>query len=574
MYSEVEQRIARLIETDGVRALAGRLTGLEKESLRVRPNGALSARDHPRALGAALTNPAVTTDFSEALLEMVTPPCASSAEALRHLAAIHRFILPRLPEGEHLWNTSMPCILHDSDAIRIGEYGSSHSGQMKHAYRRGLGLRYGRRMQAIAGIHFNFSLPDTAWSVWEELRIAGGPGLALVEGFDAEDALARRRTAGSFAMMQNLSRIGWLVPYLFGASPAICQSFLAPGEASDLASYNGNTRFAEHGTSLRMGNIGYRYRDDQPIDLSVRYTRFDHYVDDILAHVSTEHPPYAEAGVLDAEGRHQQLNACRLQIENEFYSTVRPKQIPERGEMPILALQRRGIRYLELRSVDVSIEHPSGIDESQCAMLELLMMFAWLGGSAPLDADAVARAVANVRTVAHRGREPGLALQADEGARPLRDWGLAIIDALEPLADALDVTEGRAENGRFSYVAALAAQRQKLEDPDATPSARLLAGMREEGSWYEYTMKRSREHHEAILATAIDPELDAALAAGVERSLRQQAELEASSKGSFDGFLADYFAQLAPHAGGAARAGLATDDATGEERSPRAKAGA
>jgi len=570
VYSEVEQRLARLIETDGVRALAGRLTGLEKESLRVRPNGALSERDHPVALGAALTNPAVTTDFSEALLEMVTPPCASAAEALRRLAAIHRFILPRLPEGEHLWNTSMPCILYNSDAIRIGEYGSSHSGQMKHAYRRGLGLRYGRRMQTIAGIHFNFSLPDTAWPVWESLRIAGGPGLALADGFAVEDALVRQRTAGSFAMMQNLSRVGWLVPYLFGASPAICQSFLAPGEASDLATLNVNTRYAEYGTSLRMGNIGYRYRDDQPIDLSVRYSHFDDYVDDILGHVSTVHPPYAEAGVLDAEGRHQQLTACRLQIENEFYSTVRPKQIPERGEMPILALRRRGIRYLELRSVDVSVEHPCGIDQTQCAMLELLMLFAWLGGSKALDADAVARAVGNVRTVAHRGRERGLQLQGEDGPVLLRDWGLAIIDALEPLAAALDVAEETAGNGHVTYAAALAAQRQKLEDPRETPSARLLDDVRDEGSWFEYTLRRSREHHKAILATKIDAELDAELTAGVDISLQQQAEMEAGSQGSFDAFLDQYFAQLTPHLRPDTRLEPARDDGL----SPRARADA
>ena len=546
MYSEVERRVARLLEGEpgadgerGVAVLADRRIGLEKESLRVRPSGAMSRVDHPAALGAALTNPAVTTDFSEALLEMVTPPCASSREALRHLAAIHRFILARLPEGEHLWNTSMPCILHGSSAIRIGEYGPSHPGRMKHVYRRGLGERYGRRMQAIAGIHFNFSVPDAAWEPWRALH---GEGAArALDGVPLADPLARLRTAGAFSTMQNLIRIGWMVPYLFGASPAICQSFLEPGEASELDTLNGTTRFAPHGTSLRMGNIGYRYRDDQPIDLSVRHTRFDAYVDDIVGHVTTEHPPYAEEGVRTPDGHWRQLNACRLQIENEFYSTVRPKQVPERGEMPILALERRGIRYLELRSVDVSIEHPYGLDESECAVLELLMLFAWLDDARPLDAAAIADATHNVRTVAHRGREPGLELRGPDGSVPLADWGRAVIDALAPLAEALDGASG-------GYVAALAAQRAKFDDPDRTPSARVLAGVRETGSYFEYTMRRSREQHAAILAETPDPVLEAELAAGVAGSIEARAVLEARSEGTFEDFLADYFAQLPPRA--------------------------
>ena len=531
----------------------------------MRPSGAMSRLDHPDALGAALTNPAITTDFSEALLEMVTPPCASSGEALRHLAAIHRYILPRLPDGEHLWNTSMPCILHGGEAIRIGRYGPSHQGRMKHVYRRGLGARYGRRMQAIAGIHFNFSLPDTAWESWRTLHVNAAESAGRVP---LEDPAARLRTAGNFAMMQNLIRVGWLVPYLFGASPAICGSFLEPGEASELDTLNGTTRFAPHGTSLRMGNIGYRYRDDRPIDLSVRHERFDAYVDDILGHVTTVHPPYARDGVRDADGGYRQLNACRLQIENEFYSTVRPKQIPERGEMPILALGRRGIRYLELRSVDVSIEHPHGIDAEQCAMLELLMMFGWLDDVVPLDAAGIADATHNVRTVAHRGREPDLELRGPTGAIRLADWGRAVVDALEPLAAALDAASAdpgsAGTGGEGLYARALAAQRAKLDDATLTPSARVLDGVRECGSYFEYTMQRSREQHAAILASTPDADLEEQLAAGVRGSIEMRARMEADSDGTFDDFLADYFSQLTRRDGSAGNAGRIGTARTGE----------
>ena len=357
---------------------------------------------------------------------------------------------------------------------------------------------------------------------------------------------ARLRTAGSFAMMQNLVRIGWLVPYLFGASPAICKSFLAPGEASELAATrNDSTRYAPHGTSLRMGNIGYRYRDDQPIDLSVRHSRFDHYVADIVGHVSEVHPPYAAAGVLDADGRHQQLNACRLQIENEFYGTVRPKQIPERGEMPILALARRGIRYLELRSVDVSLEEPTGLSHEQCLVLELLMLFAFFGDAEPLDAAGIGDATHNVRTVAHRGREPGLELRGPDGPVALADWGEAILETLVPLAESLDAASGRAEGG---YADALAAQRAKLEDASLTPSAIVLDGVLSTGSYFEYTMRRSRDQHAAILAASPEEELEAELAQAVLDSRTARAALEGASEGRFEDFLSDYFAQLDPAA--------------------------
>lgn len=232
----------------------------------------------------------------------------------------------------------MPCILRGGESVRIGQYGSSHSGRMKHAYRRGLGLRYGRRMQAIAGVHFNFSMPESSWQLRQVLLGGGTPDVAVDYSQPQADIdasrLTQERTTGYFQMLQNLMRIGWVVPYLFGASPAICSTFLNKGEGEEFDVWNQTTRYAPYGTSLRMGKIGYRYREDQPIDLSVRHTDLDSYIDDIIGHVSTRHPPYEALGVRDENGEHQQLSSARLQIENEYYSTVRPKQIPNSGSFP------------------------------------------------------------------------------------------------------------------------------------------------------------------------------------------------------------------------------------------------
>jgi len=133
--------------------------GIEKESLRVTPEGHISVPDHPAVLGSALTNPYITTDFGEALLEFITPAYASIDECLGMLDNIHRFTLQNLEQDEMLWVSSMPCPLGSDDDIRLAEFGSSNIGRLKNLYRHGLSNRYGRLMRVIAGIPYNFSMP-------------------------------------------------------------------------------------------------------------------------------------------------------------------------------------------------------------------------------------------------------------------------------------------------------------------------------------------------------------------------------------------------------------------------------
>lgn len=541
VYSEVLQRAESLAVSLPAEMLASRKIGLEKESLRVNASGGISQSDHPAALGSALTNPSITTDFSEALLEMVTPPCDSAADAMHYLTGIHQYIVQNLPDNEHIWNTSMPCILRGGQSVRIGEYGTSHSGRMKHAYRRGLGLRYGRRMQAIAGVHFNFSMPESSWHIRQALLRGQNPGaLAASDGVGAQPVAGTDlRTRGYFEMMQNLLRVGWLVPYLFGSSPAICSSFLESGEGEELEIWNQTTRYAPYGTSLRMGKIGYRYRENVPIDLTVRHTSIEEYIKDITAHVSTIHPPYAAMGLHDEHGERQQLSAARLQIENEFYSMVRPKQIAKPGELPIHALCERGIRYLELRSVDVDVHEPVGVSLSQIVMLEMLMIFAWLAPPSPLSNEEMEVCSRNVKTVAHRGREPGLMLERMEGEVSLLRWGNEILDALQPIARWLDNADSSAV-----YESSLEGQRRKLHDPELTPSALMIKGIKQTGSFFEYVQNLSIEHDHRLSHLPQDVALQQSLADMVRESREKQLQLEAQSIGHFDDYLAAYLGQI------------------------------
>ncbi len=530
MYSDVTRAVENLISNHDPDVLAGRRVGLERECLRVDGEGRIAQSDHPQTLGAPLTHPHITTDFSEALIEMVTPPVAGGTAALGYLENLHRYVARKLENGEIFWNTSMPCLLDGSESVRIGQYGSSHNGVMKHVYRRGLALRYGRRMQAIAGIHFNFSMPDAAFAPGGFGKASGPDGTPTVTQDDI--------TRGYFRMTQNLQRIGWLVPYLFGASPAVCPSFLGEGEGEELERF-GNTRFAPEGTSLRMGRIGYRYRDDEPINLAVRHTCFEDYVGDIIDHVTAPHPPYEKLGLHDASGALQQLSVNRLQIENEFYSSVRPKQIPERGEFPIMALKRRGIRYLELRSLDVNLFHPAGLDVDTVAAIELLMLHCWLADPHPLDATDMVRIAENMRRVAHDGRQPGLELETSHGTVALADWARDILEPLRPLAAWLDRNETEPR-----YVRALDTQLARVEDPSLTPSARMLEQVFDTGSFSGVVLALSRRQHEAHLAAPLDAAFEREMDALAASSLADQSALEAASSGSFEAFLTGLFAQL------------------------------
>ncbi len=212
MYQLLQQRLKLLNTHETEEALAASKIGLEKESLRVSPDGGISQSPHPVAWGAALTHPQITTDFSEALTELVTPPCDSVTEVIQSLDDIQNFIYRNL-DNEILWATSMPCVVAGETGIPLAKYGSSNAAQMKTAYRRGLGLRYGRAMQVIAGVHFNYSFSQSFWLQYQQL-------------LNNNDGLQEFISEQYMGMVRNLLRFGWLVPYLFGASPSVCKSFL------------------------------------------------------------------------------------------------------------------------------------------------------------------------------------------------------------------------------------------------------------------------------------------------------------------------------------------------------------
>ena len=500
------------------------LVGLEKESLRVSPNGGIAQTPHPRALGSALTHPYITTDYSEALLEFITPPLADRAGPLQFLQDLQKFVYDRLDQ-EILWATSMPCVVAGESSIPIAQYGTSNLGMMKTVYRRGLGHRYGRVMQVIAGVHCNYSMPEACWPVLRDL---------------AHSDLAPQdfRAASYFAMIRNLQRVGWLIPYLFGASPAVCKSFFADQSRVPMAEFDRNTFYEPYATSLRMGDIGYTNAKEGETGIKACYDDLHAYVASLSCAIETPYPEYERIGV-EVDGEWRQLNPNILQIENEYYSTVRPKQVLQRLEKPTRALAARGVRYVELRSLDVNAFHPLGIDIDQVYFIEALMVFCLLADSPVISQDERQAIDLNQSTTSHRGREPGLRLQRRDGEVALREWGLEVLDAMTGVCEILDAGDPAR---RYSNV--LEGQREALRDPDRTPSARMLAEMRANGEgFYHFARRMSQQHGEYFAALGLAPKRERELVALAETSLAEQVVLEDEPQAPFGDFLAAYFAQ-------------------------------
>src|SRR5690625_3637176 len=328
---DLEGRLRRLQDVGDPHLLAGGLNGLEKESLRVTPDGAIAQTPHAEALGSALTHPSITTDYSEALLEFITPPLPDATDTLADLERIHSYVYHVL-EDELLWVASMPCVVGGDASIPIAEYGTSNAGRMKHVYRRGLEYRYGRVMQAIAGIHYNYSLPLEFWPMYRAVA-------------ESNADLQAFRNEHYFGLTRNFQRYGWLVPYLFGASPALCRSFIGDRE-HNFEEVDGHTLYLPYATSLRMSDIGYKNKAQAALQIS--YNDIEAYVENLTRAITTPAPEYADAGV-HVDGEWRQLNSNILQIENEYYSFVRPKSLAGPNERPTLALRRRGVDYIEDR---------------------------------------------------------------------------------------------------------------------------------------------------------------------------------------------------------------------------------
>ncbi len=505
----------------------GSLRGIERECLRVTPKAILATTVHPEGVGSALTHPLITTDFSEALLEFITAPHASIDAMLEQLEQIHCFTAQYI-DDELFWSSSMPCQLPEDSKIPIAQYGLSNVGKMKSVYRKGLSNRYGRSMQTVSGIHFNFSIPA---AVWSELRWKEHSFLSLQD----------YTTDGYFRLIRNFKRWYWLLIYLFGSAPAVSQSFLQ-GKEHNLQPLENipETSGFIYGTSLRLGNLGYQSSVQDK--LNINYNDLQGYVSQLLEALNQ---PYKGYETINVDKQWQQLSTAILQIENEFYSVIRPKQTARSGETQLKALWNRGVEYIEVRCMDINPFEPLGINASQVAFLETFLLTCMLEDSPAMTAQESQLTLENQKAVVESGRKPGLMLKQIDTKTDsisnlsLTQWSKQLFAKMQIAAQLLDnsyVTQ-RYQQGIKRY-------EPMLEDPDKTLSGQIIQSMqREQSSHLQWVSRQSDYFTQQFKSTALDADIKKHFEVLTAKSREEQNILEQNNTVEFSHFIEDYYQQ-------------------------------
>jgi len=504
-------------------AINGIKRGIEREALRIKPSGHISKLGHPKGVGSALTNEHITTDFSESLLEFITPVSTSAEQTLAQLKDLQKFTLSHMND-ELLWPISMPCFIEHQDDIVLAQFGDSNIGRMKTLYREGLKNRYGSMMQAIAGVHFNISFPETLWQSLYQLN-------------ESKVSLSDFISQGYLGLIRNFKRELWLISYLFGASPALCNSFLQ-GRETDLPfkKLGKGTLYLEVGTALRLGNLGYT--NSAQSSLRVMYNSLEEYVAGLKEAIHLSSDLY---GHLDdyKSAEPKQLNKNILQIENEFYSPIRPKRNAASGETPTDALLRGGIEYIEVRALDVNPFSETGIDLQQIRFLDVFLTYCLLSESPEMDWQEQKLSTANLDAVVNDGRDSELMLTKEGRATSLTEWAHAIFDKLHPVAQYMDKAYG------VSYYSETIKEMVTwVEDPSKTFSGRYVAALANENQDNgHFALALAQQYKQSHLDADYQFYDQAFLAEQAADSVLKEREVKAADSVSFTAFLDDYFSK-------------------------------
>ena len=510
------ERIHRILRhTSGLAALRNIQRGIEKESMRMTPGGELARTSHPRSLGSPLTHPHITTDFAEAQIEIISGVHKRIDTCFDELLDLHAFVYQRLAqEDELLWTSSMPCLIGGEEEIPLASYGATNEGRLKHLYRKSLTIRYGAKMQTVSGIHYNFSMPADLLS-----EAFGSPTDAYMH------------------LIRNVNRHAWLLMLLFGASPALCHTYLQPGIEHKLKRWDTGTLYRPFATSLRMGPLGYTGRSQRKLYVSCN--SLEDYTSELVRAMHTRYAPFSKLGLFK-DGERQQMNLNLLQFEAEYYGNIRPKRVPNSGERAIEALMRGGVEYVELRCVDLNPYDPIGLSKQQVRFYDAFLLACLLTDS-PADTRKEARENRrNQWRVVRSGRSPKLKLSRSGQAREVKALALELLQHCKTAAKLLDQA-----NGSQAYEAAVAAQVEKINEPEGTPSARILNEFfRSKQSFFAYAKALAFDAQAKMLARKIAPEKQSRFEREVRASLEQAAELEQAPQSDFDAFVDAWLARV------------------------------
>ncbi|RKS87756.1 glutamate-cysteine ligase [Orbus hercynius] len=496
--------------------LDGIQRGVERETLRILHDGTLSKTPFPLEIGSALTHPWITTDFAESMLEFITPVNTNIDYMLTFLKDLHRYANVHI-DDELMWPLSMPCFVANEDEITLAQYGTSNEGLLKTLYRQGLKNRYGAMMQTISGVHYNFSLPPAFWQARYNINDAQ----------EGKDVIS----AGYFNIIRNYYRFGWVIPYLFGASPSACGSFIKdPEKLKEFTKQTNGNCYLPYATSLRLSDIGYTNNAQK--QLGITFNDLATYVKGLTKATHTKSAEFSKIGI-KVDGQYRQINDNILQIENEFYAPIRPKRVPKNDETPSDALLRAGIEYIEVRSLDINPFSPIGITEEQIRFVDLFLIWCALAPSPEMSSEELQCTKVNWNRVIMEGRKPDQIISMGCGSyhQPLAKVGHDLFKDLLQVADVLDH-----QDEQKSYRRVCERLNIMFDHPELTLSARTLQAISDLGT-AKFGLALAKQYKQQLNAEPLRILTEGDFNYQKIQSIAKQKQKEQNQTLSFDDYL-------------------------------------
>lgn len=369
--------------------------GIEWESLRAKDDGKLSLTPHPAVFGDKLTNPLITTDFSESQIEIITPTFDTIDDAFENFSLLSDMVNASLPRDEYLWFQSIPCILPYWDQIPIAQY--SEEGESSQKYREDLARRYGVKKQMISGVHFNFSFSER---FLKKLYSLENDDLSFK---DFKDDIYLK-------IARNYLRYCWLIIYLTGCSIGSHKTFSNDcihlmDAKDDYGSY-----YSTRGPSFRNASCGYKNLKD----LYPSYNSVNEFVGDINSFI--DNGDLSEA--------------------KELYTQIRLK--PKNPKDLLNSLKDSGIEYIEIRTLDINPFYQCGIVNRDMKFLHLFLIYMLVKD----ESDYLAwqnEAKINEERTAESGYVDSMRLLRDGCEVTLKDWAYEIINEMYDMCDELKI---------------------------------------------------------------------------------------------------------------------------------------
>jgi glutamate--cysteine ligase len=447
MINDFEKIISEAFENEASEYLRSGNIGIEKESLRIIETN-ISQNLHPTSIGSSLFNKYITTDFSEAQLEFVTPPTKNSQSSVQTLDDIQHFVSNKI-EDEYLWPFSIPPNFKNDLDVKIAKYGSSDLARFKELYRLGLAHRYGRAMQAISGVHFNFSFPEAIWKS------------SLF--YNQSKSLKTIRSNNYLSILRNVFRLNWLILYLFGSSPIILKNYLRESDNA-YPKIDDDTYYLPFATSLRMSDLGYQNLGRQNMIASTN--SLDNYISDLRQATNTISKDFHAISEKFSPNI-VQINGNIIQIEDEYYAVARPKSMSQKHRRLSTNLNVSGIDYIELRSLDINPFLREGISSKDITFLEVLFIYSLFKKDTPISSEEQKDISYNDFLVSRKGRSPDLFILDNGNRVSFKDKAKIVLDDMMIIAEYLD----QDNNG---YIQSIERMLTRIEDPSKTLSALLL----------------------------------------------------------------------------------------------------